>query len=179
MQHTHRNGRTIGRSARVVATALAIAALTVAALAASAAGVGTSAPQTATMVSTAENAKLGTILVAGNTVYTLKPSKTACDAKCLKAWPPAVLPQGVMSPTAGTGVDAAKLGTKPMTDGSLQITYAGQPLYFFFKDKSPGQVKGNITDKWGKWATVVTQSNGKSGSNGGGNKNAGSGGVSF
>ena len=63
-------------------------------------------------ISTAKNAKLGTILVSddGNTVYTLKPSKTACTAECLKAWPPVLLPDGVTTATAGTGVDAVEAG---------------------------------------------------------------------
>ena len=100
------------------------------------------------------------MLVSGNTVYTLKPSKTACDAKCLKARPPVLLPDGVTSPTAGTGVDASKLGTMATADGAMQITYAGKPLYWFAKDKAPGQVHGNVTDKWGKWATVVTAKTG-------------------
>src|SRR5262249_30203228 len=82
--------RAARHAARGVATALASASMPVAALA-SGAGASTATPMTATTVSTAANAKLGTILVAGNTVYTLKPSKTSYDAKCLKAWPPVVL----------------------------------------------------------------------------------------
>ena len=95
-------------------------------------------------------------LTAGNTVYILKPSKTACTAKCLKAWPPVLLPAGVTAATAGTGVDASKLGTVCRRRAALQITYGGKALYWFVKDKAPGQVKGNIKDKWGKWVTVVT-----------------------
>ena len=126
-------------------------------------------------ISTAKAGKLGTLLVAGqDTVYTLKPSKTACTAKCLKVWPPVQLPSGMTAATAGTGVDAAKLGTKALADGTMQVTYGGKPLYWFFKDKAPGQVKGNITDKWGKWLSVVTVP-GKSKPT----SNAGTGGVSF
>ena len=53
-------------------------------------------------------------------------------------------------------MDASKLGTVRRGRRRLQITYGGKPLYWFVKDKAPGQVKGNITDKWGKWSTVVT-----------------------
>ena len=67
-----------------------------------------------------------------------------------------LLPQGVTTATAGTGVDASKLGTVAAADGALQVTYSGKPLYWFSKDKAPGQVHGNVTDKWGKWSTVVT-----------------------
>jgi predicted lipoprotein with Yx(FWY)xxD motif len=132
-------------------------------------------PRTASEISTAKDARFGTILVAGkDTVYTLKPSTTACTAKCLKAWPPVELPSGTTAATAGTGVDAAKLGTKALADGTMQVTYGGKPLYWFFKDKAPGQVKGNVTDKWGKWLAVVTVP-GKSKPT----SNAGTGGVSF
>ena len=73
-------------------------------------------------------------------------------------------------------MSAAKLGTAPAADGALQVTYSGKPLYWFSKDKAPGQVHGNVTDKWGKWATVVTVKGSGSGS---GNTNAGTGGTSF
>jgi predicted lipoprotein with Yx(FWY)xxD motif len=163
--------RSLGRAAAV---AVAIAALATIAVAPGAAGAATG-PRTATDISTIKNAKLGTLLVADETVYTLKPSKTACTAKCLAAWPPVELPAGVMAATAGTGVDASKLGTKPTADGALQVTYGGKPLYWFVKDTATGQVKGNITDKWGKWLSVVTVAS-KSHSGG---SNAGTGGVSF
>jgi predicted lipoprotein with Yx(FWY)xxD motif len=176
MEQTHRHRRSAWRRSlgRAAAVALAIGGLSAVAFAPGTAGAATS-PKTANEISTAKAAKLGTILVAGETVYTLKPSKTKCTAACLKVWPPVELPQGMTTATAGTGVDAAKLGTKALADGTLQVTYAGKPLYYFFKDKAPGQVKGNITDTWGKWLTVVTvPTKSKSGGT-----NAGTGGVSF
>jgi predicted lipoprotein with Yx(FWY)xxD motif len=174
MQRTDRPRRSTRRAtaSRLATIALAVTGLAVVAIAPAGAATGQT---TATEISTTKDAKHGTFLVAGNTVYTLKPSKTACDAKCLKAWPPVLLPAGTTTATAGTGVDASKLGTKTTADGSLQITYNGAPLYWFVKDKAPGQVKGDVTDKWGKWAAIVT----KAGTSSGGDKNAGSGGVSF
>ena len=176
MDQTARHHRSAGRRAlrRAAAVAVAVAALSAVAVSPGTAGAQTS-PRTASEISTAKDAKFGTLLVAGeDTVYTLKPSKTACTAKCLKVWPPVELPSGMTAATAGTGVDAAKLGTKALADGSMQVTYGGKPLYWFFKDKTPGQVKGNITDKWGKWLSVVTVP-GKSKPS----SNAGTGGVSF
>jgi predicted lipoprotein with Yx(FWY)xxD motif len=134
-------------------------------------------PATASVISSAKSSKLGTILTAGNTVYTLKASKTACDAQCLKTWMPVLLPQGVMTATAGPGVDASKLSTVVAADGVLQVTYSGKALYWSSKDKAPGQVKGNVTDKWGKWSTVVTVKSSSSGSNN--DSNPGTGGTSF
>jgi predicted lipoprotein with Yx(FWY)xxD motif len=158
MQHTDRHRRSTWRASagRIAAAALAIGGLSAAVVAPGIAGAATT-PRTATEIATAKSDKLGTYLVADDlTVYTLKPSKTACTAKCLKAWPLVLLPEGATAATAGTGVNASKLGTKTLSNGNVQVTYSGKPLYWFHKDKTPGQVKGNIKDKWGKWATVVT-----------------------
>jgi predicted lipoprotein with Yx(FWY)xxD motif len=136
------------------------------------------------VVSTTKNAKMGTILVSGKTLYTLKPSKTACTAACLKIWPALVLPTGTTKAKAGAGVSASKLGTVKRSGGVVQVTYGGKPLYYFFLDTAPGQVKGNVTDTWGKWTAVVTKkaagsSTGSSSNSGTGNSSAGSGGASF
>ena len=158
---------------RIAAVAVAIGGLSALAFAP---GIAAAAnPTTASAISTAKNAKLGVILVSGNTVYTLKPSKTACTAACLKAWPPVLLPKGETSATAGSGVDDSKLGTKAAADGSLQITYSGKPLYWFAGDTAPGQVHGNVTNKWGKWSTVVAAKSSTTPST----TNAGTGGTAF
>ena len=159
---------------RIAAAAVALGGLSALAFAPSTAG-AVSSPTTASVISTAKNSKLGAILVSGNTVYTLKPSKTACTAQCLKAWPPVLLPDGVTTATAGAGVDASKLGTVAAADGGLQVTYSGKRLYWFTKDQAPGQVHGNVSNKWGKWSTMQTAKS-NSGSN---HTNAGTGGTSF
>jgi hypothetical protein len=85
-------------------------------------------------------------------------NKSDCtSAKCRKVWPPLLLPQGVTQATAGPGVSAAKLGTTKLANGTLQVTYGGKALFWFYKDMAPGQVKGaNATDQWGKWTLDVT-----------------------
>lgn len=108
------------------------------------------------VISTTKNSTLGTILVSGTTVYTLQSNGVACTAKCLKYWPEVLLPKGVTKATAAGGAAAAKLGVLQRPGGALQVTYAGKPLYWFSKDKAPGQVKGNAKDTWGKWSVVVT-----------------------
>jgi predicted lipoprotein with Yx(FWY)xxD motif len=142
-------------SGGAVAVAVAMATIFAVFVAPIQAGAATK-PRTATTISTAKSSKFGTVLIAKTTVYTLKPSKTACKAACLKAWPPVLLPSGTTTATAGKGVRASKLGTATAANGALQVTYGGKRLYWFIKDKTAGQVKGNVTDKWGKWATVVT-----------------------
>ena len=109
------------------------------------------------VISTMKSSKFGTILVSGKTVYTLKPSATACTATCLKYWPEVVLPRGVARATAGPGVPASKLGVITRAGGVRQVTYAGKPLYWFSMDTAPGQVKGVVTDTWGAWSVVVTK----------------------
>jgi predicted lipoprotein with Yx(FWY)xxD motif len=178
------NGR--GRTRRLPG-AVASALLATAVSALLAVGVaGAAGTATASSVSAASNAHFGTILVSGTTLYTLKPSGVACTAKCLKVWPQLLLPAGVTSATAGPGVNAVKLGTMTLKGGGLQVTYGGKPLYWFYKDTSPGQVKGNIKDTWGTWSVVVLAkakgSHAGSGTGTGtssGSGSAGTGGVSF
>jgi predicted lipoprotein with Yx(FWY)xxD motif len=170
--------REASRKIRLVPLAGAI--LAIGGLSTSVAVAGAAEAATST-VSTTKTAKFGTILVSGRTVYTLKPSKAACGAQCLKIWPKVLLPKGVTTTTAGPGVNAARLGTVSGSGRSRQVTYSGKPLYYFFKDTGPGQVNGNLTDKWGKWSVVVTvkPAHASSGSGGSPTTSAGSGGVSF
>ncbi len=158
---------------------LAGAALAVGGLCASVAAAGAAKAATSGVVSTTRNAHFGTILASGNAVYTLKPSKVPCETQCLKFWPEVLLPKGVTTTTAGPGVNAASLGTVTRSGGSLQVTYRGKPLYYFVKDTGPGQVNGNLTDKWGKWSVVVTVKPAHASSGGSPTTSAGSGGVSF
>ena len=37
------------------------------------------------------------------------------------------------------------MGTITRSDGTLQVTYKGLPLYLFHKDANPGDTKGNYT----------------------------------
>lgn len=142
-----------GRAAAVIAAgglALSVVAIT-------SAGAVTSHSLKRVVISTLRTSQFGTILVSGKTVYKLKPSATACTSACLKIWPELLLPVGVTKATAGTGVNAAKLGTVMRAGGRLQVTYAGHALYWYVNDKAPGQVKGNITDTWGKWTVDATK----------------------
>ena len=56
------------------------------------------------------------------------------------------------APVAGEGVDASKLGTTNRTDGTVQVTYNGWPLYYYEKDKAPGDVVGQ--DVGGVWYVI-------------------------
>ena len=103
----------------------------------------TTAPAAA-MVAIGKDAKLGEFLVDGKgmSLYLFTkdtPPTSSCYDKCATSWPP-LLTTG--NPSAGAGVDASKLGTTKRTDGSMQVTYNNWPLYYFAKDKNPGDVTG-------------------------------------
>ncbi|HWD24718.1 MAG TPA: hypothetical protein VG368_04585 [Acidimicrobiales bacterium] len=167
-------GRKAVRARCIAITALAIGGAAGPIVAVGSVGAVGSHAATSLLVSTATSSKLGTILVSGRTLYTLRASKVSCATACLKIWPELVLPKGVKKATAGKGVTASKLGTVTRSGGVLQVTYASKPLYYFSGDKAAGQVHGNLTDTWGSWATVVTV---RPSTIGGGN--TGTGGVAF
>ncbi len=98
----------------------------------------------AATVDLGKNDALGSFLVddKGMTLYLFTkdtPNTSNCYGKCAAAWPP-LLTNG--KTVASSGVDASKLGTTTRTDGSTQVTYNGWPLYYFAKDKAPGDVNG-------------------------------------
>jgi predicted lipoprotein with Yx(FWY)xxD motif len=104
-----------------------------------------------TSVMLGNNMDLGSILVdsKGMTLYLFTkdtPNTSNCYEKCATAWPP-LLTEG--SPIAGEGIDAALLGTTNRTDGTVQVTYGGWPLYYYVKDLKAGEVTGqNVGEVW-------------------------------
>jgi predicted lipoprotein with Yx(FWY)xxD motif len=103
--------------------------------------------------------RFGPILVAadGRTLYLWqkdKGGKSACAGACAKVWPPLVT-HG--RPQAGAGVSAARLGSAPRADGTVQVTYNGHPLYYFTGDASAGQTNGEGSPAYGSlWDVVST-----------------------
>jgi predicted lipoprotein with Yx(FWY)xxD motif len=80
-------------------------------------------------------------------------NKSACSGACAGAWPPVTTPGKV---TAAGGAKTADLGTITRSDGSKQVTYDGQPLYYFAGDSGPGQTNGQGSDSFGaKWWLVA------------------------
>jgi predicted lipoprotein with Yx(FWY)xxD motif len=95
--------------------------------------------------------KLGKVLVnaQGRTLYLFEADRGAmsnCDGACATVWPPLA---SAGKPTAGAGVDAAKLGTTKRGDGSSEVTYNGHPLYTYAGDTAPGQTSGQDLDDFG------------------------------
>ena len=93
------------------------------------------APGEATRVS-AHTSKYGMALFgpSGKVLYVFGPdkgSRSHCYGACASAWPP-LLSTG--APLAGSGVNSKLLGTTKRTDGSVQVTYDGRPLYYYLAD---------------------------------------------
>jgi predicted lipoprotein with Yx(FWY)xxD motif len=124
-------------------------------------GKGSSATSTAKVTPGAESGaavltvasapKVGAILVdaKGLTVYDFHKDKgtvSSCYGACAGIWPPVIT---VGAPQAGEGAAASKLGTTKRKDGTVQVTYAGHPLYTYAADKKPGEANGNDIDSFG------------------------------
>ena len=113
-----------------------------------------------TKVAVANNSKLGQILVddKGMTLYLfVKDTSTSstCYDQCAQFWPP-LLTSG--APQAGTGANQSLLGTTTRTDGKVEVTYAGHPLYYFLKDKATGDITGQGVNGFGDLWWVLTPS---------------------
>jgi predicted lipoprotein with Yx(FWY)xxD motif len=103
------------------------------------------------VVAAAKNPDLGTILVdsSGFTLYDFHKDRgatSACYGGCAALWPP-LTTSG--APRAMSGAEQSKLGTTKRKDGTMQVTYAGHPLYTYAADKEPGQANGNDIDDFG------------------------------
>jgi len=89
----------------------------------------------------------------GSTLYWFAPdtaSKSNCTGSCAQIWPPEKGPA-----TAAAGVSGT-LGTITRSDGTVQATYDGHPLYTYTADSAPGQANGNgVNANGGVWHEVT------------------------
>lgn len=109
------------------------------------------------LVRTASNSKLGgTVLVdsQGMTLYHLsgeQNGKFICNsAACLQVWHPLTAPAG-----ATPSGSVASLSTVKRSDGTVQVTYKGTPLYTFAQDKEAGEDNGQGIKDVGTWSAVT------------------------
>jgi predicted lipoprotein with Yx(FWY)xxD motif len=152
-----------GRPARLPAlAAAAVSFLTVVAavvfgVSVATASSGQAVPATAGGTATLRTTTIGGVSVltnsSGRTLYWFAPdtpSKSACYGACAAYWPPVI-----GNPVAGPGVTVSKIATIRRTDGTLQVTYAGHPLYTYIGDTAPGQASGNgINLNGGFWHEI-------------------------
>jgi predicted lipoprotein with Yx(FWY)xxD motif len=94
---------------------------------------------------------------AGRTLYVFTPDKTSvstCNGGCATAWP-AFTTAGAATATGAAA--AGTLSTSRRTDGSLQVTYDGHPLYYFKADSAPGDTNGQgVAGVWFEVAPAGT-----------------------
>ena len=77
--------------------------------------------------------------------------RSQCYGACATRWPP-VLAKGKLA--AGPGAQTRLLGSTRRTDGRLQLTYAGHPLYYYDADR-PGRVLCQGAEEFGGLWLVV------------------------
>jgi predicted lipoprotein with Yx(FWY)xxD motif len=79
----------------------------------------------------------------GRTLYLYTPDGrnkgSKCTGGCAQTWPP-LITRG--KPVAGMGVKQSLLGTARRSNGKLQVTYNGHPLYKYAFDSKAGQTNG-------------------------------------
>ena len=102
--------------------------------------------------------QLGPVLFNGTDraiyTFTLDRGRSRCYGDCAEAWPPFLASD---KPSAGAGIDRALLGTVPRRDGGRQVTYAGQPLYFYEHDPKGEVLCNDIAEFGGTWFAVTAE----------------------
>jgi predicted lipoprotein with Yx(FWY)xxD motif len=98
-----------------------------------------------TALRTASNSSLGTIVVdgSGRTLYrfdkdSASPPTSNCTGACAQLWPPVLVGTQITL----SGIDRSLLGTIKRSDGTVQLTLSGWPLYRYAGDSVPGQING-------------------------------------
>jgi predicted lipoprotein with Yx(FWY)xxD motif len=168
---------------RILLALPAIAAAATALVACSSAGAspssspsssGSSSSPAAAAAGTVKTAAIGGATVLTNskgfTLYSFAPdtpTMSKCNGTCAQNWPP------LAGPVTAAGVTGT-FGTITRSDGSIQATFDGHPLYTFVGDTAPGQNKGNgLNAAGGLWHEITTSgtapaAGSSSGSGGGG-----------
>jgi predicted lipoprotein with Yx(FWY)xxD motif len=105
-------------------------------------------------ISVRESKGMGAVLVGPDemTLYVFDrdiDGVSTCYDECAQLWPPLLAAEGaeLIASADVSGV----LGTSMRADGTLQVTYNGQPLYYYAGDQEPGDATGHGIDfEW--WA---------------------------
>ena len=172
-----------GKRLRMLLALLAVAAAAAVLAACSSSGTSSTSGGSSTSTSSPAAATAGSLKTAtiggatvltsakGFTLYSFAPdtpTKSNCNGTCAQNWPP------VKGPATASGVTGT-FGTIKRSDGSVQATFDGHPLYTFVGDTAPGQAKGNgLNAAGGLWHEITTSGtapagSSSSGSGGGGN----------
>jgi len=93
---------------------------------------------------------LGKVLADANgmTLYTYDADAdgmSACYDGCAASWPPLLAAEGAVA--------EGDYGLTTRTDGTVQWTYMGKPLYLWVRDSAPGDVTGDGVG--GVWHVIM------------------------
>ncbi len=95
---------------------------------------------------TKHDSALGEVLADANgmTLYTFDKDTdgtSSCYDQCAENWPPLIASEGAAA--------YDEYGLTERTNGTMQWTYDGKPLYLFIKDAAPGDTAGDgVKDVW-------------------------------
>jgi len=107
---------------------------------------------------TTSTTSVGTYLVSSNSMMTLyQYSKDTsgvsnCTGTCATTWIPYTVSTSTSLSATSQNIVTGQIGTITRTNGTMQVTYNGMPLYFYSKDVNPGDMKGN--NFGGLWSVV-------------------------
>jgi len=77
---------------------------------------------------------------------------STCSGDCASAWPPYIVKS---KPGAASGAKRGLIGTTRRSDGTLQATYAGHPVYYYIRDNQPGEVLCQAVSEFGGYWYVL------------------------
>jgi predicted lipoprotein with Yx(FWY)xxD motif len=103
------------------------------------------------LLGTDATSSLGTYLIAfnGMTLYMYTKDTAGvsnCTGPCAVIWPPYTISSAAALQNVQAGIPG-KAGAITRADGSMQVTYKGQPLYFYGKDTKSGDTAGQNAGK--------------------------------
>jgi predicted lipoprotein with Yx(FWY)xxD motif len=89
---------------------------------------------------------LGFVNAQSHTVYVFDadlatPGASACNGQCAAVWPSVPGTANTAYPAPFTSITRS--------DGTLQLAYAGRPLYTYIADSAPGSIAGNGITSFG------------------------------
>jgi predicted lipoprotein with Yx(FWY)xxD motif len=83
-------------------------------------------------------------------------NRSRCYGECAVAWPPFLAKE---RPRAAPGVRQSLLGRIRRRDGSRQVTYKGQPLYFYVDDPRGQVLCNDVPEFGGTWYALNARGN--------------------
>jgi predicted lipoprotein with Yx(FWY)xxD motif len=122
----------------------------------------------------------GTVLTnaQGKTLYWFAidtSTASKCTGTCATYWPPVI---GKPAAASGTSLTMG-FGTITRSNGQVQATYDGHPLYTYVSDTAPGQIGGNGLNLSGGLWWAMTPSGAKLGSSTSSSGSTGGGGYGY